>query len=70
MQIMTVSNEEFNAFIKNHPNGDMSELTYWGELKDINGWDWEKVAVGDGEKITGATLLLFKKIPYLPASFC
>lgn len=70
MQIMTVSNEEFNAFIKNHPNGDMSELTYWGELKDINGWDWEKVAVGDGAKITGATLLLFKKIPHLSASFC
>lgn len=70
MQIMTVSNEEFNTFIKKHPNGDMSELTYWGELKGINGWDWEKVAVGDGENITGAALLLFKKIPHLPASFC
>lgn len=70
MQIMTVSDEQFNAFIKAHPNGDMSELTYWGDLKGINGWDWEKIAVGDGDEVKGATLLLFKKIPHLPCSFC
>jgi len=71
IQKISVQDEAHNAFVKSHSNGDLGQLTYWGELKKINGWKWVKVNVGEDEKhITGAALLLFKKIPKLNLTFC
>ena len=50
IQKISVQDEAHNAFVKSHSNGDLGQLTYWGELKKINGWKWVKVNVGEDEK--------------------
>ena len=65
-----ITDKEHNDFVKSHPYGDIGQLTPWGELKEINGWSWEKINVGTEDRITGAALLLYKKIPKLNLYFC
>lgn len=66
-----VSDQEHDAFVEKHPNGAIFQLTNWGRLKEIHNWKWQKVDVGDEDgNITGAALLLFKKIPRLSYTFC
>lgn len=66
-----VSDREHDTFVEKHPNGAFFQLTNWGRLKEIHGWKWKKVDVGDEEgNIKAAALLLFKKIPKLSLTFC
>lgn len=33
---MHITNQEHDAFVKSHPNGDLLQLTKWAETKKIN----------------------------------
>lgn len=70
IEVMQVSDQQFDQFIKTHPNGDMCQLTGWGKVKAHNGWLHDKVAVGQDGNILGAASLLFRKIPGLGRSLC
>lgn len=64
---------DFDAFVRDHPNGHLMQTTPWGKEKEHTGWTWRTVAVGrpgagpDGsDKVTGAALILFRRTPVLP----
>ena len=70
MEKMNITNQEHDAFVKSHPNGDLLQLTQWAETKKLTGWYSRRVAVGEDGKVKGVGQLLFKKIPKLPYTLC
>lgn len=70
MEKMNITNQEHDAFVKSHPNGDLLQLTKWAETKKLTGWYSRRIAVGENGEIKGVGQLLFKKIPKLPFTLC
>ncbi|WP_432202256.1 peptidoglycan bridge formation glycyltransferase FemA/FemB family protein [Staphylococcus warneri] len=70
MEKMNITNQEHDAFVKSHPNGDLLQLTKWAETKKLTGWYSRRIAVGEYGEIKGVGQLLFKKIPKLPFTLC
>lgn len=70
MEKMNITNQEHDAFVKSHPNGDLLQLTQWAETKKLTGWYSRRVAVGENGEIKGVAQLLFKKVPKLPFTLC
>lgn len=62
--------ERHDEFVKNHEFADMFQLSSWGKVKEMNGWTWDVVSVGDEEGIRGTALLLYRKFPMLNLSLC
>ena len=46
MEKMNITNQEHDAFVKSHPQGDLLQLTKWAETKQLTGWYSRRVAVG------------------------
>lgn len=67
---MNVSLSDHDRFVKDHKNSDMLQVSAWGKVKEDSGRDWEIVSVGDGSKITGSVLLIFKKLPFTNLNIC
>ncbi|HDH6571047.1 lipid II:glycine glycyltransferase FemX [Staphylococcus aureus] len=70
MEKMHITNQEHDAFVKSHPNGDLLQLTKWAEIKKLTGWYARRIAVGRDGEIQGVAQLLFKKVPKLPYTLC
>ncbi|MDK7962004.1 N-acetyltransferase [Staphylococcus warneri] len=70
MEKMNITNQEHDAFVKSHPNGDLLQLTKWAQTKKLTGWYSRRIAVGENGEIKGVGQLLFKKIPKLPFTLC
>ncbi|CAA4061050.1 FmhB protein of FemAB family involved in peptidoglycan interpeptide biosynthesis [Staphylococcus aureus] len=70
MEKMHITNQEHDAFVKSHPNGDLLQLTKWAETKKLTGWDARRIAVGRDGEVQGVAQLLFKKVPKLPYTLC
>lgn len=70
MEKMNITNQEHDAFVKSHPNGDLLQLTKWAETKKLTGWYSRRIAIGENGEIKGVGQLLFKKIPKLPFTLC
>ncbi len=60
-----LTDEEFNAYAKTHPNNTFFQSSYWGDLKEFTGWKKHLVGLKENNQILGATLLLSKKVPIL-----
>jgi peptidoglycan pentaglycine glycine transferase (the first glycine) len=58
----------WNDFIKEAPNGNFRQTTYWGEIKALTGWLPHYYFVKQNDKIRGVALIQEKKIPYFPIS--
>lgn len=67
---MHITNQEHDAFVKSHPNGDLLQLTKWAETKQLTGWYARRIAVGRDGEVQGVAQLLFKKVPRLPFTLC
>lgn len=67
---MHITNQEHDAFVKSHPNGDLLQLTKWAETKKLTGWYTRRIAVGRDGEVQGVAQLLFKKVPKLPYTLC
>ncbi len=67
---MNITNQEHDAFVKSHPNGDLLQLSKWADTKKLTGWYSRRIAVGENGEIKGVGQLLFKKIPKLPYTLC
>lgn len=70
MEKMNITNQEHDAFVKSHPNGDLLQLSKWADTKKLTGWYSRRIAVGENGEIKGVGQLLFKKIPKLPYTLC
>ncbi|HCY8828698.1 TPA: lipid II:glycine glycyltransferase [Staphylococcus aureus] len=70
MEKMHITNQEHDAFVKSHPNGDLLQLTKWAEIKKLTGWYARRIAVGRDGEVQGVAQLLFKKVPKLPYTLC
>ncbi|MCS4486008.1 lipid II:glycine glycyltransferase FemX [Staphylococcus americanisciuri] len=70
MKLMNITDQAHDAFVKSHPNGDLLQLTQWGETKKLTGWYTKRIAVGENNEIHGVAQLLFKKIPHTPFTLC
>jgi peptidoglycan pentaglycine glycine transferase (the first glycine) len=70
MEKMNITNQEHDAFVKSHSQGDLLQLTQWAETKKLTGWYSKRIAVGENGEILGVAQLLFKKIPKLPYTLC
>lgn len=66
MEKMHITNQEHDAFVKSHPNGDLLQLTKWAETKKLTGWYARRIAVGrDGEIRVLRSYFLKKYLNYL-----
>ncbi|EHJ09015.1 lipid II:glycine glycyltransferase FemX [Staphylococcus simiae] len=70
MEKMHITNQEHDAFVKSHPNGDLLQLSKWAETKQLTGWYSKRIAVGENGEVKGVGQLLFKKVPKLPYTLC
>ncbi|MBF7016450.1 lipid II:glycine glycyltransferase FemX [Staphylococcus durrellii] len=70
MEKMNITNQQHDAFVKSHPNGDLLQLTKWAETKKLTGWYSKRIAVGENGEVVGVGQLLFKKVPKLPYTLC
>lgn len=70
MEKRHITNQEHDAFVKSHPNGDLLQLTKWAETKELTGWYARRIAVGRDGEVQGVAQLLFKKVPKLPYTLC
>lgn len=67
---VSLTDEEHNHFVENHPNGDLLQLTDWAQAKAFTGWHYKKIAIADcKEQVQGVSLLLFKAIKGTPWTF-
>ncbi len=70
MKNIKISNSEHNAFVENHINGDLCQLTAWANVKSKY-WYSRRVAVEDNNGILcGVALMLFRKIPFTSRTIC
>lgn len=61
MEKMNITNQQHDAFVKSHPNGDLLQLSKWADTKKLTGWYSRRIAVGENGQIKGVGQLLFKK---------
>ena len=40
---VSLTDEEHNHFVENHPNGDLLQLTDWAQAKAFTGWHYKKM---------------------------
>ena len=53
----------WNAFVRDHPQGNILQTTTWGHLKANFGWDWDVVAAGQKRAPRAGALILYRKLP-------
>ncbi|TDM12897.1 lipid II:glycine glycyltransferase FemX [Macrococcus lamae] len=70
MERLHISNEIHDDFVKQHPNGDLLQLTKWAESKQLTGWYSRRIAVGRNNELTGVGQLQFKRVPRMPFTLC
>lgn len=64
MELIELKDAEFDKFAINHEYGSFLQNSFWGKIKEVNGWNHVILGVKDKKKnIKAATLLLNKKIP-------
>ena len=54
--------KEFNDFAQSHVLSSFFQSSYWGKLKEHNGWEMHLVGMKENSCIIGESLLLSKKI--------
>ncbi len=57
--------KEFDAFAKEHSLSSFFQSSYWGKLKEHNGWKMHLVGIKENDNIVAASLLLSKKINFI-----
>ena len=63
MKIEKLTSKEFKDFAKKNKYTSFYQQESWGKLKEHNGWTYELIGAKKNDKVIGATLLLYKKVP-------
>ena len=66
-EMVTLSAEEHDNFVKNHKYGELNQIYKWQYVK--KGWIGKNIGVKKDDKLIGACLILLKKLPILPYYF-
>lgn len=75
MELVSLSNKEFEEFSSNHNQATFLQTINWANLKKENGWKHELLGFKDKKKVIAATMLLSKQTPvkkkmfYAPRGF-
>jgi len=75
MELVKLTEEEFNSFASNHEQATFLQTINWGKLKEANGWKWELLGFKDKDKVIAGMMLLSKTTPikkkmfYAPRGF-
>lgn len=75
MELVTLSEKEFEKFAKKHEQANFHQTIEWGKLKENNNWKMHLVGLKDDKKVIAASLLLSKMTPikrqmfYAPRGF-
>lgn len=60
-----LTDKEFNEYAKNHPLSSFFQSSYWGDLKEKNGWEKHLLGIKEDGKVIASSLLLSKKISFI-----
>lgn len=63
MELISLEKKEFDEFALNHERATFMQNSYWGEIKEKNGWSYELLGVKEKNKIIAECILLSKKTP-------
>ncbi|WP_297812234.1 peptidoglycan bridge formation glycyltransferase FemA/FemB family protein [uncultured Finegoldia sp.] len=66
-EIVTLTKEQQDNFVKNHKYGELNQLYNWQFVK--KGWIGKSVGIEKNGKLISTCLILFKKFPALPYYF-
>lgn len=75
MELVKLTEEEFNSFASNHSQATFLQTINWGKLKEANGWKWELLGFKEKNKVIAGMMLLSKATPikkkmfYAPRGF-
>lgn len=75
MELVTLTEKEYESFTSNHSQATFLNTIAWGKLKETNGWHYELLGFKDNNKVIAAMLLLSKSTPikkkmyYAPRGF-
>lgn len=68
-EIMTISEAQHDAFVKEHPYGDLLQLCSWAKVKAPL-WRQRRVAVGRNGRLIAVASLLFRRLPVIGRTIC
>ena len=63
MKIEELESNEYEEYISKNKYTTFYQKEYWGKLKKDGGWNYKLVGMKKNNKIVGATLFIFKKLP-------
>jgi len=66
-EMITLSSEEHDNFVKNHKYGELNQIYKWQFVK--KGWIGKNIGIKKDGKLVGACLILLRKLPVLPYYF-
>lgn len=75
MELVTLTEKEFNNFVSNHSQATFLQTLSWANLKKENGWDHVLLGFKEKKKVIAAVMLLSKQTPvkkkmfYAPRGF-
>lgn len=55
----------FNYYVASHPDGDVLQTTYWGQLKSNTGWQPLPLGILENGQIKASALILKRQLPKL-----
>jgi lipid II:glycine glycyltransferase (peptidoglycan interpeptide bridge formation enzyme) len=61
-QPYTEADEEWDAFVTNHPNGSILQTTNWARLKNRFGWSSQRVWMRENGRLIGGAQVLFRSV--------
>lgn len=53
----------FNHYVASHPNGDVLQTTFWGDLKETTGWQPLALGITNRGQLQASALILKRPIP-------
>lgn len=62
MELVELSEKEFEKFASKHPQANFYQTKEWGHLKETNHWNMHLLGLKDNKKIIAGGLLLSKKL--------
>lgn len=63
MKIITLSEEKFNEFARNHKYGNFYQTVNYAKVMKLEGYDYHLLGfINNSNELIGATMILFKKI--------
>jgi lipid II:glycine glycyltransferase (peptidoglycan interpeptide bridge formation enzyme) len=58
-----ISNPAWDAFVTEHPAAHVLQTSAWGALKAQFGWEDERVALTDGDRVVAGAQMLYRRLP-------